>query len=183
MAKPWSETKSLALIFSLALVIALPSVSSISKSKIMEDIKVEDTSSITDKSVLTNKKLSRQPSSINKEELNSVRDVAVATFNSKELKVLYVDCGKEVSQFNDLNSSSVRLRFDHCNTKSRKDEIKDVINKTNGFTAQLFRHKDVWSTDYMDLSEGNNEIEIRYVNKSGKSESQVLHLIHVKEKN
>jgi hypothetical protein len=186
MAKPWSETKSLALIFSLALVIALPSVSSISKSKIMEDVQTEDMSASTDRPISFSdskiKKINREPASVNNAELNSVRDLRTVDLNSKELKVLYVDCGKEISQFEDLSSSSVRLRFDQCSTKSGKHEIKEIVNKTNGFTAQLFRHKEVWSTDYIDLSAGDNEIEIRYVNKSGKTESRFLHLTHIKEK-
>lgn len=185
MAKPWSETKSLFLILSLAVVTALPSVSSISMSKLSEEIKIEEVSADRDVASAAegqDGKLKRVPSSVNEADLGKIDNSQVLNLKTEELKVLYVNCKEAKSNFEDLSSSSVRLRFDNCADKSKKGEIKDIVNKTNGFTAQLFKHKDVWSTDYIDLSKGTNEIEIRYVNKSGKLESQLLHLTHVKAK-
>ena len=83
-----------------------------------------------------------------------------------------VDCGS-MPQNLVVEGSHLRLKSSHCRDL---DVIGlSVVNKSNGFTASIFPTKDnQFTTDFMDLAEGNNSFELKLRDSSGQEKTHEI---------
>lgn len=85
------------------------------------------------------------------------------TFTSKSLEM---NC--EFNLPDQIDANSFRLLGKNC-------RIEALTNKTNGFTASFFNgNENKWSTDFIYLSEGQNELYLEFFDKSGKLNSKTV---------
>lgn len=95
-----------------------------------------------------------QSSEIKQKQMTPER---VHILNLDELKT--TDLNRSPAQVHKwvINSNRVQLV-----SKEVERKIAAVKNKTNGFTATLFKSSDVTATDFIDLSDGLNELELTF---------------------
>lgn len=112
------------------------------------------------------KKLSRDVASVNLVQGQGEQSV-FSTSLSREV-------GCEANQnLGLLNGAHLRLRTKAC---GNFDQIQ-ISNKTNGFTAQVMDlNSGFFTSDFMDLSEGDNVIEISRFNTQGETLKQSVHV-------
>jgi hypothetical protein len=83
----------------------------------------------------------------------------------------YIDCESE----NNLTTKAKRLRIvgQLClKTKKQTRSSSAIHNKTNGYRATVFSlDKKRFTTDYITLEEGQNEIDIKHLLSNGKYDS------------
>ncbi len=81
--------------------------------------------------------------------------------------VLDYSCAHEKSS-KEVDGTLLRLRGKGCKNSQWKNV--SVVNQTNGFTATVVVLKDnQFTTDYIDLQEGDNQIAIKGTDENGKS--------------
>ncbi len=72
-----------------------------------------------------------------------------------------IDCTR-TQEINDVYGAHLRILGKNCNQNS------NVLNKSNGFTASVIPvRENIFTTDFMDLSEGENIIQITSQESSG----------------
>lgn len=91
---------------------------------------------------------------------------------SQAQETLNWDC--KTNKFAPVDNSHIRLKGRHCQPMG--GETLRVHNKTNGYTAAVFHDKRNFSTDFIDLSEGENILvfEWKIGNKSESREVKIL---------
>ncbi|MGE0634495.1 MAG: hypothetical protein AB7O96_18915 [Pseudobdellovibrionaceae bacterium] len=103
-------------------------------------------------------KSSRSPASL----------VAAVTVSEKTVltsQVLEWECGQKLAP---IAVTSSQLRIKGKNRKSLCN-LTGIKNSTNGFTASVFQtSKEAFTTDFINLVEGNNKIQITSRDESGK---------------
>lgn len=102
-------------------------------------------------------------------QVASVLDSAHAVVTPEPVvEVVEIDCAQE-NQTLETSSARIRVRGDSCLKKSsalaadttNTEESTQVRNISNGFVATIFRRAPAsYTTDYINLSEGKNELEI-----------------------
>ncbi len=77
---------------------------------------------------------------------------------------------------NEFVVESAMLRFKGLQSDCISNHWKDLrlTNETNGFTAEIFFHKEFFTTDYIDLQEGQNEITFHATKEDGEKVSQKI---------
>lgn len=137
--------------------------------------------------------------SLTEEEGRTEEPSAVATAESHSseerrpasLSVAVAKPGSALDQFTklDLNCSrkpagnmSVQGSFVQFQGKSCLKSLDvEIVNKSNGYTASVFqRGEGGYQTDLIQLESGENEIAIRYRERSGKSVEEIVRVLSKK---
>jgi hypothetical protein len=85
---------------------------------------------------------------------------------------LHVGCKKEVQQ-QEVSSNYVRIEGAPC---ASTDSIQ-IVNQSNGFSASVFFNRDnSYTTDFIDLSEGDNELKLNIANSDGTQTQKTVHV-------
>lgn len=88
-----------------------------------------------------------------------------------ELETLTWDC-RQKSEIPVVKSTHVRLKSKYCDRTTNPDVR--IKNLANGYTASVFAAAKGFSTDFIDLREGLNEISIEWKNAKGESVSHAF---------
>lgn len=87
-----------------------------------------------------------------------------------------LSCSKKALQKISVNGSYVQLQGKNC-LKSLSSGDIEIINKSNGYTASIFNSgSNQYQTDLIQLRGGDNEIAIRYRERSGKPVEEIIHV-------
>ena len=113
----------------------------------------------------------REPASISKS--NRPEKLSQTGITSKSV-VLDFTCEKRKS-VQDVAGGLLRLRGSSCFKEGWKDFT--ITNKTNGFTAAvIFLNHKKFTTDFIDLNEGVNELNIQAKDSKGETVTQTLNV-------
>lgn len=102
-------------------------------------------------------KSSRVPAS-----LPTSTEASVPTSALSKLETLDWSCGDQEKSVR-VSSARVRVKGKACG----KGDLS-ILNETNGLTATVIDSEKGYSTDYIELSSGENHIVINWVDKKGK---------------
>lgn len=68
----------------------------------------------------------------------------------------------------------IQLQGKNCLKNYQEGDV-EIVNKSNGYTASIFdKDSDKYQTDLIQLQKGDNEIVIRYRDRSGKTVEEAL---------
>jgi len=81
------------------------------------------------------------------------------------------DCNKK-AWVKETDGNLVRLKTEACMNEQWKQV--SVVNKTNGFTASVIFVKDGFTTDFIDLSQGENVLAVSGINEKGRKVEHLL---------
>ncbi len=85
-----------------------------------------------------------------------------------------LNCTKKSAQKVSVHGAFVQFQGKNCAKGLQQGEV-EIVNKSNGYTASIFpRGTDKYQTDLIQLKSGENEIAIRYRERSGKSVEEVV---------
>lgn len=90
-----------------------------------------------------------------------------------ELETLEWDC-RDAKDVPVVKGSHVRLKSKYCD-KTEKPEVR-IVNRANGYTASVFLAAKGFSTDFIDLREGLNEISIEWTSAKGEPVRRAFHV-------
>ncbi len=98
-----------------------------------------------------------------------VASVVESKENQKLIKsksvILDYNCQSSGSVF-EVDGTLLRLRGSSCQFEHLKEA--SVVNESNGFTGTvIFLKKDTFTTDFIDLQEGENQLVLQAVNEKG----------------
>ncbi len=86
---------------------------------------------------------------------------------------LFVDSTKLTSA--SVSSDHVILKFSRCNSTLTQIKKIELINKTNGYNAQLFKlNKAELNSDFIQLDKGVNQLEFEISLNDGQKKLQIL---------
>ncbi|WII70634.1 hypothetical protein QJS83_09205 [Bdellovibrio sp. 22V] len=110
----------------------------------------------------------RVPASIAQQQPHTVPS-ALSSFTQYDLS-----CAKKGQASLKITGSYVQFQGKNCLKNYKTGDI-EIINKSNGYTASVFsRGSDKYQTDLIQLQNGENEIAIRYRERSGKAVEEVV---------
>ncbi len=113
---------------------------------------------------------SRQPASV-PAKTSSLPTSALSYFTQYDLS-----CAKKSLSKLKVSGSYVQFQGKNC-LKNFKNGDVEIVNKSNGFTASVFSSgSDKYQTDLIQLQNGDNEIGIRYRERSGKAVEEVVRI-------
>lgn len=100
-----------------------------------------------------------------------------ATLGMTSLATSYdLSCSKKGLQKINVNGSYVQLQGKNCLKNLSSGDI-EIVNKSNGYTASIFNSgSNQYQTDLIQLRGGDNEIVIRYRERSGKPVEETIHV-------
>ena len=112
--------------------------------------------------------------SVNSTALTNNRNLANINPNEGAINpyetLLNLNCSAQ-SQILETTSIRFRLKGENCATDEQNPVSTQVRNKSNGYVATVFhRNPAAFTTDYINLSEGKNEIEVRFEGAQGTTE-------------
>lgn len=74
-----------------------------------------------------------------------------------------------------VSSGHVILKFSRCNSTITEMKKIELVNKTNGYNAQLFKlNKAELNSDFIQLDEGENQLEFEISLNDGQKKLQIL---------
>ena len=76
-----------------------------------------------------------------------------------------------------VSSNHVILKLMKCSTSIHGFRIThvDLVNKTNGYIAQVFRlNHDEFTSDFIQLEKGQNNLEFKFSLNDGQKKTQIL---------
>ncbi len=116
---------------------------------------------------------SRSPASISQREPVKSEPTGRNAIKAKSITVDF-DCSKKRNPNQEIDGNLLRLKSSAC----LNDKMKNIsiVNKTNGFTAAVIFVKQGFTTDFIDLAEGENILAIRGIDERGQSFEQVLNV-------
>lgn len=125
--------------------------------------------------VLETAKITRQDSRT-PANVNDTQEKTIYTENKKAIieknAILKYNCEEELAddkKNQEVNSSQLRISGNGC----KKQNQISISNKTNGFTAEIiFTKEGQFTTDYIDLSVGQNDLEVVSILKDGSQVKQ-----------
>ncbi len=113
----------------------------------------------------------RQPASLSK--ANAGEKISQKGIRSKSVVLDFTCVNKKSIQ--SVAGGLLRLRGSSCFKPGWKDLT--VTNKTNGFTAAvIFLNQKKFTTDFIDLNEGVNELKIQAKGEKGETLTQTLNV-------
>jgi len=105
--------------------------------------------------------------SLNSSVMNTQRFVASVDEHKNEDSLFEINCS-EAGQTLETVSTRFRLKGQTCAPDDSSTLTTQVHNKSNGYVATVFhRGNQAFSTDYINLSEGKNEIDVRFDTDKG----------------
>jgi hypothetical protein len=132
-----TESQFLLITGTLVILIGGPAFYSLTKESVTETVKITRTES-------------RMPASIPEKELQKAAQIADRS------SIVLVNCDQP-SSHEDVQSAYIRLTGTPC----EQVENLQITNKTNGFTASvIFKKDNLFTTDFIDLKEGENNLEV-----------------------
>lgn len=88
-----------------------------------------------------------------------------------------LSCAKKGLSELKVSGSYVQFQGKNCLKNFKVSDI-EIINKSNGYTASIFGSgTDKYQTDLIQLQKGDNEITIRYRERSGKAVEEVVRIL------
>ena len=99
------------------------------------------------------------------------------TIKAKSVTVDFNCKSKDKNFVQETDGNLFRLKSDACLNEKWKDV--SIYNKTNGYTAAVIFVNRGFTTDFMDLDEGENKLVVSGVNEHGQS---IEHLLTVKRR-
>jgi len=93
-----------------------------------------------------------------------------------QLETLTWNC-KEPKSVPQVKSSHLRLKSVFCD--KREPSALTVTNTTNGYTAAVFLSAKGFSTDFIDLKDGENKISVEWKSAKGKTERREVAVFRV----
>ena len=106
----------------------------------------------------------------------SMASVAPYAMKPKMLTAYDVSCKKQGLTKVNVDGTFVQFQGKNCLKNFKAGDI-EIINKSNGYTASIFSSgSDQYQTDLIQLRSGDNEIAIRYRERSGKPVEEVIHV-------
>lgn len=109
----------------------------------------------------------RQPASIPTPEVKP-------TARALELTEWDLSCAKKAAAILKVSAGHVQFHGKNCLQGDQGGDV-EIVNRTNGYTASVFfRGSDKYQTDLIQLQSGDNEIAIRYRERSGKTVEEVV---------
>lgn len=85
-----------------------------------------------------------------------------------------LSCAKKTAPTLKVTAGHVQFHGRNC-LQGRQGADVEIVNRTNGYTASVFfRGSDKYQTDLIQLQNGDNEIAIRYRERSGKTVEEVV---------
>ncbi|KYG69337.1 hypothetical protein AZI87_09100 [Bdellovibrio bacteriovorus] len=112
----------------------------------------------------------RQPASVPQGASVSAQ-AALSHFTHYDL-----NCEKKGAGKVTVTGGYVQFQGKNCLKNLKNGEI-EIINKSNGYTASIFNSgADKYQTDLIQLQNGDNEIAIRYRERSGKAVEEVVRI-------
>lgn len=84
------------------------------------------------------------------------------------------NCKKKstVENIQEIDGNLLRLRGNSCFNEKWKNV--SIINKTNGFTAAVIFVNQGFTTDFMDMADGINQVSVTGINEKGQAVEHVL---------
>ncbi|NUN04435.1 MAG: hypothetical protein HUU57_01625 [Bdellovibrio sp.] len=108
--------------------------------------------------------------------VRSVASVEPYAVKPMMLTAYDVSCKKQGLVTLNVDGSYVQLQGKNCLKNFKTGDI-EIVNKSNGYTASIFSSgNDQYQTDLIQLRSGDNEIAIRYRERSGKPVEEVIHI-------
>lgn len=157
-----TENHFIAITFILVVLMGIPTFQTLT-AKELTDEELEGVST----AVLTT--ADRAPASI-----PASRPEAISTSSLPSFTQVDLNCSKNKVLEAKLTGGFLQLKGKNCLKDITSSEVQ-IENKSNGFTASIFQQGiDGYQTDLIQLQKGENEISIRYRDKSGKSVEQIL---------
>lgn len=136
-----------------------------------EEEEVSVAPAVASQSVLASNK--RTPASVPQGDAVSLKS-ALEQFTSMDL-----NCSKKGAFKVSVRGNFVQFQGKSC-VKGFNEGQVEIVNKSNGYTASIFpRGTDKYQTDLIQLQNGDNEIAIRYRERSGKSVEEVVHVTSI----
>lgn len=136
-----------------------------------EEEEVSVAPAVASQSVLASNK--RTPASVPQGNATSLKS-ALEQFTAMDL-----NCAKKGAVKVSVRGSFVQFQGKSC-VKGFNEGQVEIVNKSNGYTASIFpRGTDKYQTDLIQLQNGDNEIAIRYRERSGKSVEEVVHVTSI----
>ncbi|AZZ35714.1 hypothetical protein CIK05_02500 [Bdellovibrio sp. qaytius] len=96
-----------------------------------------------------------------------------------------LDCQELFSENSKISSASVSsdhviLKLSHCSKQFNQVKNIDLINKTNGYNAQLFKlSKTQFNSDFIQLDKGVNQLEFEISLNDGQKKLQIFKIQRV----
>ena len=91
-----------------------------------------------------------------------------------------LDCQELFAENSKISSASVSsdhviLKLSHCSRQFNQVKNIELINKTNGYNAQLFRlSKTHFNSDFIQLDKGTNQLEFEISLNDGQKKLQIF---------
>ena len=146
------ETQFLGVLAAVVAMVGVPVFFSFNpeSSKITQTLKIADAMT------------SRNPSSL----------ASPAPVSDRSAVIVRLPCGRELP-LQKVNSNYVRLNGKACAGVNSVE----ITNTSNGFSASIFLGKDkTFSTDFIDLKEGDNELKIRELTSGHEESFKTFHI-------
>lgn len=157
--RPSSDIHFIAVTFVLVLLLGARTFLSLTEEEISP---VE--SAVASSSVLA----ARSPASVPAAVTHKVES-ALQQFTEVDL-----NCSKKAAAVVAIHGNFVQFQGKAC-LKGMDIGAVEIVNKSNGYTASIFaRGSDKYQTDLIQLQNGENEIAIRYRERSGKAVEEVV---------
>ena len=92
---------------------------------------------------------------------------------SEKIATLKLNC-KDKSPSQEVSSNYLRIFGDLCGPDS---ESVEITNSSNGFQASIFMSEnESFSTDFIDLKEGENQLQVNFLDGAGHKSMKILHI-------
>lgn len=154
-----TDTQFLFITLILVLLLGIPTFHTLTANEELSEEQVVGTSAPTGQ---------RSPASVSTASALRVAS-AISHFTQYD-----VSCAKKVLPKLDVTGSYVQFQGKNC-LKNFKDGDIEIVNRSNGYTASVFiSGSDKYQTDLIQLQKGDNEIAIRYRERSGKAVEEVV---------
>lgn len=122
----------------------------------------------------------------------SIAQVEPAFFSVDEIRkptpfetTLALDCQELFAENSKISSASVSsdhviLKLSHCAKQFNQVKNIELINKTNGYNAQLFKlSKTDFNSDFIQLDKGSNELQFEISLNDGQKKLQIFKIQRV----
>ncbi len=126
---------------------------------------------------------SRSPSSINKGDKNSEKSQAIHKTPSSDESdnrsiVLTYDCRKNDEIVVDARLLRLKAKKLNCTEEvSATNDSWIIKNHSNGFTGTLIHHQNGFTTDYIELKEGSNQIQLTMEDIHGNKIEKIIKVL------
>jgi hypothetical protein len=87
------------------------------------------------------------------------------------VKTISIQCSQNQDKYL-TKESAIRIEGKNCKFKDFQNSKIEIQNKTTNYQALILKEKNFYSTDYIALNDGENDIEIKLSSKNNKENFQ-----------